>query len=100
MGCNTCKQKKGNNITSLTNVNLDDLKQAYEMTSRMSSMNNEKWDFVEDVYFQLFPSQNAFNRNCKDCVIRVVNAIHHEYKRLIVNNDTKTTNGKKRTTKK
>lgn len=82
MSCTTCKKKKSNNITSLTNVNMEELKTAYEMTSRMSQMNDEKWDFVEDVYFQLFPSQSPFKRNCQECVVNVVNAIHHEYKRL------------------
>jgi hypothetical protein len=100
MSCNTCKQKPQNNITSLTMVNMEELKTAYEYTLRMSEMNTEKWDTVIDVYLQLFPTKNTINRGCKDCMINITKAVQHEYNRLSVKNEEENSNGRKTRTRK
>ena len=82
MGCNTCKKKPANKITTLQSVESDKLKLAYEYTRRMTQMNDEKWDVVEEVYISLF-GQKTLNRNCADCMRNVIKAIEHEYNKII-----------------
>ncbi len=79
--CKTCKQKQ-KPITSLTQVDSNDLKQAYEYVSIASRMNNEKWDFVEGVYKELYPTKDKINRQCPSCLSAVAKAIEYEYKRI------------------
>ena len=81
--CLTCKDKRHlNDIKSLTNVDIERLTQAYNYVIKASQMNDEKWDFVEDVYLELFPMKNVINRQCRECLIRVAKSIEYEYRRL------------------
>ena len=80
--CLTCKKKKGNHLKSLTNVPEEDIRTAYEYISRASLMDNEKWDFVEGVFRELYPTAAPLNRGCKDCLRNVAKSITHEYNKL------------------
>ena len=82
--CHKCKKKSQEPITSLSTetVSFNDVKQAHEYLSIMSQMNDEKWDFVIDVYRQLFPSSQVVNRGCADCLRRISKVITHEYNRM------------------
>ena len=83
MACNSCKKKPANNITNLsTDINHDDLKKAYHYVSRNASMTDEKWDFVEQVYRDLFPSAQKINRSCSPCLTQLTKVIIHEYEKI------------------
>ena len=79
--CQTCK-KQPKDITTLSTVDFNDVKLAYEYVSIASRMNDEKWDFVEDVYLRLFPAKKPMNRQCGKCLANVAKGIEYEYKRL------------------
>lgn len=79
--CKTCK-KQPKDITTLSLVDFNEVKQAYEYVSIASRMNDEKWDFVEEVYLKLFPARNPVNRQCGKCLANIAKGIEYEYKRL------------------
>lgn len=79
--CTTCK-KQPKPVVSLTTVEPERLKQAYDYISIASQMNNEKWDYVEEVYQELYPAKQKINRQCRQCLSAVAKAIEYEYKRL------------------
>lgn len=99
MSCTTCKQKPRNNISSLVQVNMDELESAYLMTTKMSQMNDDKWDHVIDVYLKLFPTNKIINRKCADCMRNIVKAVEYEYKKH-KQNQKENTNGRKKSNRK
>lgn len=82
MACNTCKKKNEKPVVSLNSVDFNDVKLAYDKTTIITKMTEDDWDFVIDVYKQLFPSAQAVNRKCGDCMRRICQSLEHEYKRL------------------
>ena len=84
MACNTCKKKKGNNIKSLTPpVELDRLKLANDYVSIASKMNDEKWDYVEEVMSEIYPQKHRLNRQCPDCLrqmAKLVQSVYQKYR--------------------
>ena len=79
MGCKSCKQKKNNIVSSLQDINLEALKEANDLLLRASEMDDSKWDIVEDVYMELFPTKGGIKRNCQPCLRNVAKAIQYEY---------------------
>jgi len=80
MGCNTCKKKPANNVSTLTgDVNLENLKMAATYVQLNASMTPEKWDFVEQVYQELYPGAKPLNRGCSQCLRQMAKVITHEY---------------------
>jgi len=77
--CKTCK-KQPETVHSLTTIDLDDLKQAFEYVSIATQMNTEKWNFVEGVYKELYPGKKPLNRQCSSCLSAAAKAIEYEYK--------------------
>ena len=82
--CKTCK-KQPTPVASLLSVNFDNLKQAYDYVSIASKMDNERWDFVEEVYKELYPAKQKINRQCGTCLSAVAKAIEYEYKKALSN---------------
>ena len=82
MACKSCKSKKSNKITSLTeNVDYTRLKQAYEYVSIASKMDDSKWDYVEEVLNDYYPSRHPLNRQCGDCLRQASKLIIYLYKK-------------------
>lgn len=79
MGCN-CK-KKNQELTTLTTVSKDDLIAANEMLSSISKMTEQDWDFVIDVYKQIYPAAADPQRNCASCMRRVAKWVQQEYQK-------------------
>lgn len=79
MGCKTCKEKTKNTIKSLQNIDFSQLEKAYNLLQTPSLMDDEKWDYVEDIYMELFPSKKPIQRNCRTCLINVAKSIEWEY---------------------
>ena len=79
--CKTCK--KTSTIVNLTtdNVSFEDVKTAYDYLQIVTKMDNEKWDFVEDIYNQIYPSKQKLDRGCSACLRNVAKAIEYEYKK-------------------
>jgi len=77
--CATCK-KQPKPVESLTTVDMERLEQAYKYVSIASQMNNERWDFVEDVYQELYPSKKKLNRQCPQCLSAAAKAIEYEWR--------------------
>ena len=83
MGCNACK-KKPEPITSLsTEVSFNRIKQAHNYLSIVSKMNEVRWDYVEDVYLELYPTKSKILRTCSDCLRNVAKAIEYEYNKRL-----------------
>tara|TARA_R110000822_G_scaffold95196_4_gene217844 strand:+ start:367 stop:630 length:264 start_codon:yes stop_codon:yes gene_type:complete len=80
--CLSCKRKPVD-VSTLQTTDLEKLTQAFDYLQRASEMNHEKWDLVEDVYMDLFPSKQKLNRSCRDCLRNVAKGIEHEYRRLV-----------------
>ena len=80
--CLTCKDKKANKLKSLTDVPVEDIKKAYEYISIASTMNEEKWDFVEEVFKELYPTAAPLNRKCGSCLRNVAKSITYEYNKI------------------
>ena len=80
--CLTCKKKPDNNLKSLTSVPEEDIRLAYEYISRASLMDNEKWNFVEGVFRELYPTAAPLNRKCPPCLRNVAKSITYEYNKL------------------
>lgn len=78
--CKTCKKQPAP-VESLTTVNFEDLQQAYDYVSIASKMTNERWDFVEEVYKELYPAKQKINRQCGQCLGAVAKAIEYEYRK-------------------
>jgi hypothetical protein len=79
--CSTCK-KQPKTTKSLINVELDRVEKAYQMLQTPSLMDDTKWDYVEDVYMELFPAKSLINRQCRECLVNVAKAVEYEYRRL------------------
>ena len=77
--CLTCKDKKENNLTSLTDVPFEDIEKAYNYVVRSYTMNDEKWDFVEEVFRELYPTAAPLNRKCPPCLRNTAKSIEYEY---------------------
>lgn len=83
MSCNSCKKKKVNTIKKLSiNPQYDRLKQAYEYVSIASTMNNEKWDYVEEVMNEIYPQPHPLNRKCPDCLRQMAKLVEYEYNKI------------------
>lgn len=80
MGCNSCKKKKSNKVTSLTpELNTEEITQAYEYVSIASTMDDSKWDYVERVLRDIYPMRNPLNRQCGDCLREASKLVTHLY---------------------
>ena len=86
MSCNKCKSKPANNIQNLTQalggVNEEELTTAYDFLQIASQMTEDKWDFVEKVYQDLYPGAPAVQRNCRTCLERIAKLISHHYRQI------------------
>jgi len=81
MACKTCKKKPANNITNLQSLDYDRLKTAYDYVSIASKMTDEKWDYVEEVLQEIYPSRDPLNKSCSDCLRQAAKLIEYEYKK-------------------
>jgi hypothetical protein len=79
MGCN-CKNKN-KELTTLTTVSKEDLEKADELLGKIAKMTEEDWDFVVDVYKQIYPAAADPQRNCSSCMRRVAKWVHQEYQK-------------------
>jgi len=80
MGCNSCKKKPSNTIKNLqSEVDIEKLTLAFNYVAIASKMDNQKWDLVEEVINDLYPSRHPLNRQCKDCLRQAAQLIQHEY---------------------
>ena len=80
MACNKCKQKPANNIKKLTpSIDFEELKTAYDYIQIASKMNDEKWEYVESVYQQLYPGTPPLNKGCNSCLKHRAKVITHHY---------------------
>lgn len=77
MGCN-CKNKN-KEITTLSTVSTDDLSLANTLLSKIAKMTETDWDFVVDIYKQIYPSAAEPQRNCSSCMRRVAKWVQQEY---------------------
>lgn len=80
--CLSCKKKPENQVTNLQTYDEDLLLEAGEYLQRITEMTPDKWDVVEDIYLQIYPTGNRLNRTCGDCLRNVTRAVLYEYNKL------------------